>query len=287
MKKTLSVLLSVAATTAMACDPAGMSGFAPENDQYISTMSALSNMTEADFNGVIEKFESVYSPIISAMGERLVVNRRWTDGTVNAYADRKGGTFNVTMFGGLARHQFMSKEGFAMVLCHEVGHHVGGAPKIESYFGPSWASNEGQADYFAGAKCMRKFLDGDNNREIADTLTLPESVKLNCYASFTSDDDRAICERVAHAGFDLALVLNNLRSGSTNPDFDTPDSSVVSKTDDAHPAAQCRLDSYYQGAICEVSHTADPDQRDAERNYCTRAQHFDAGLRPLCWYKPN
>jgi hypothetical protein len=33
------------------------------------------------------------------------------------------------MFGGLARHELVTDDGFMMVVCHETGHHLGGAPR--------------------------------------------------------------------------------------------------------------------------------------------------------------
>jgi Zn-dependent protease with chaperone function len=54
------------------------------------------------------------------------------------------------MFGGLARDPLVTKDGFSAVICHEIGHHIAGAPRK----GFSWASNEGQADYFATTKCL-------------------------------------------------------------------------------------------------------------------------------------
>ena len=148
--------------------------FLPENDKYIGVdqQSNLGGLDEAQFNAVIDEVEAIYKPIVAAKGGTLNVKRLWTDGTVNASAQRQGSTYVVNMYGGLARHQAVTADGFALVVCHEIGHHIGGSPvyggKPSQANGSggwgggggggsnSWASNEGQSDYFANTKCLRK-----------------------------------------------------------------------------------------------------------------------------------
>ncbi|MCB0414215.1 MAG: hypothetical protein KDD50_07770, partial [Bdellovibrionales bacterium] len=122
-------------------------GIVPDNDLYIPPFSFFSlddptGITEEQFNAVIDKTEAVYKDIIAEMGGDLQFQRNWDDGTVNAFANREGDTWLVAMFGGLARHFTITEDAFMMVVCHELGHHIGGAPK---YNGDDWASNEGQA----------------------------------------------------------------------------------------------------------------------------------------------
>ena len=61
-------------------------------------------------------------------------------------------------------------DGMALVACHEMGHHMGGAPKIDGWYGSSWATNEGGADYYGTLKCARRFFAGDDNASIVKTL---------------------------------------------------------------------------------------------------------------------
>ena len=89
-------------------------------------------MTQETFNAVIDSVETIYAPIVAEYGGRLKVERKWDDGTANAYAQRSGSTYKVSMFGGLARHETITPDGFALVVCHEIGHHIGGAPKKAS-----------------------------------------------------------------------------------------------------------------------------------------------------------
>ena len=84
------------------------------------------------------------------------------------------------MFGGLARHKLVTPDGFALVACHEMGHHLGGAPRRGG-----WASNEGQSDYYATTKCARRIWAEDNNAaimqdRISKGLEISEKAQQEC-----------------------------------------------------------------------------------------------------------
>ena len=127
-------------------------GVLPENDMKIpvgfkTLNGTTAGLTEIEFNAVLDRLEKMYAPVIAKAGGNLKINRLWTDSTVNASAEQRGRTWLLNMYGGMARHPFMTVEGFATVACHELGHHLGGAPKIASWFGMNdWATNEGGAD---------------------------------------------------------------------------------------------------------------------------------------------
>ncbi|EQC49417.1 peptidase, M48 domain protein [Bacteriovorax sp. BSW11_IV] len=283
----MTILASLLGTPAFACDMDGKTGIVEKNDLYIPVgEKSNGGITEAEFNEIIEKVEGIYAPIIEAKGKTLQIVRNWTDGTVNAYARQIGNTWEVQMFGGLARHETITRDGFATVVCHEIGHHLGGAPKKASWWGSSWASNEGQADYFGTSKCLRKFMEKDNNEEIVANLEVPAFATEKCAANFKDAADLAMCQRGAMAGMSLANLFRALRNMSSELKFETPDSKVVSKTDDNHPAPQCRLDTYFQGALCDQDHYSDVDESDATIGTCNRSQDYVDGVRPLCWYKP-
>ena len=51
----------------------------------------------------------------------------------------------------------LNLEQFLFIYCHELGHFIGGAP-FKKNPGSTWASTEGQADYWATSVCLRRTL---------------------------------------------------------------------------------------------------------------------------------
>ena len=246
---------------------------------------AQGGLTEQQFNDVLDRIEKLYGDEIHQAGGNLKMNRLWNDETVNASAQRYGGTWVVNMYGGLARHPEVTIEGFALVACHETGHHLGGAPKIHGWFGDDWATNEGGADYFATLKCLRRFFAEDDNKAITANAGVEVFAHETCKSQFTSEKDQLVCERVTLAGQSVAGLFMNLRKERTRPNFDTPDTRIVRRMNDNHPATQCRMDTYFSGAVCHVDHSVANSDKDYKQGACVEG--VDAvGYRPRCWFKP-
>lgn len=287
-KQGLLLVSLLSAIPTIACTPDGVEGFVPDNNLKISVNAKrFGGITEQQFNNLITKYETLYSPIVKSYGGNLVIDRKWTDGTVNAYAQQLGTTWKVSMFGGLARHNTITEDGFALVICHEIGHHIGGAPRKVSAWGSAWASNEGQSDYFATMKCLRRGWERDNNEEIVSKMDVPDTLRKACSEQHLWNQDYYTCIRGGMAGMSVAKLFQSLRNSTVEPKFDTPDQRVVSVTDDNHPATQCRLDTYFQGALCEVSHHEDMTSTSEVTGTCHASLGHTIGKRPLCWFKPS
>jgi hypothetical protein len=283
----LAALVAVTAfsmKSAIACDQHGITGILPENNMRISVFQkfGVSGIDEKGFNAIIDRVSQFYAPIIQQKGGILKVNRLWTNDTVNASANRNGKYWELNMYGGLARHEAITEDGFMLVVCHELGHHLGGAPK---YSGMNWAANEGQADYFGVLKCMKRVLSVENNIAVMANRPIEPTVKASCDRVFRDDQERALCSRIGMAGKSLADLFASF--GGSAPKFETPDKTVVKVTYDAHPKSQCRLDTYFQGTLCPRAFLDDVSETDPTRGVCTKADGFTFGTRPLCWYKPG
>ncbi len=276
---TLFFLLLTFGTVNATTNTIAFDKFMPENNLWISEDDkATNNMTEATFNRIINEIGKVYAPVVAKRGAKLVFERNWKDGTVNAYASQTGTIWKVAMFGGLARSPEVTEDGFAMVVCHELGHHLGGAPK---YGDADWASNEGQSDYWATLKCFRKVYGKEDSvkKLEMEAIEIPETVKSECSKVYNKENDVALCIRSSMGGISLATLLAFNR---TIPTVDTPDLSVVTSTSDTHPEAQCRLDTYFAGALCTISASVDVSDIDAKIGTC----NIGKASRPKCWYKP-
>jgi len=64
----------------------------------------------------------------------------------NAQAFLDGKLKRVRLYGGLVRHRKIGSAGLAVVLAHETGHHLGGAPYLQYY---KWLSSEERATEWA------------------------------------------------------------------------------------------------------------------------------------------
>lgn len=275
--KMLSAVSLVLALGSVSLAHTGTTECVPKNDLRISESFNLSGITKEEFEAVLDQVEKTYAPIVKEHGATLDVVRSWDDDTINAQAWQTGKTWHIEMFGGLARHKETTIDGMALVACHELGHHLGGVPRIQ------WASNEGQSDYFGSLKCLRKIWAKDSNEEIVSKLEIPETVTKKCSAEHKQANDIAICQRGAMAGMALGRLLGSL-GGDKMPNFDTPDSKVVKKTNNNHPKAQCRLDTYYAGSVCKVDANIDVSDSDSEVGVCSRKFGETVGVRPLCWF---
>lgn len=301
MRKLLVSLSLVLGSVCFAAPLAGQSGvrsFMPENRLNLrDNPNRIANITEEQFNQIIDDIMKLYVPIAKAHGAELVVDKNWKDNTVNAYASQSGKTWKVAMFGGLARRPEVTPDGFAMVVCHELGHHFGGY----AFYGSDWASSEGNSDYFATQTCAKMIWGNQQplNRRWARFDDTPASVKEKCAAAWKDENARGWCHRTAIAGLSLANLLAALEGGGKAPKFETPDPSTVNRTSTTHPHAQCRLDTYFQGALCtkiydpkvipgrgNSSGQSSAAAETVSAQYsCYAQEKFQIGIRPSCWFK--
>ena len=214
-------------------------------------------ITESEFNLAIQVALTKMTPEVKKhLDKKLIIEGRWMDGTIDAYATRDDDNNAViVMNGGLARHPGMTFNAFLVLICHEVGHHLGGAPKIlRGNSGlRSWSSAEGQADYYATSKCLPTFFD-----------TLYD-----------------LKESVTSASLTVSKVFASLMKGTQEPQLGNIDSSTVATTIYTHPKPQCRLDTYLAGASCEIDPDVPFDAVNPQIGACTR----DKGIRPSCWFQ--
>lgn len=270
--------------------------FLPPNNLHLQDSAMFApNMTEEEFNQIVDEAVAIYKPIAKKHGGTLTANKRWSDGTVNASANQFFGSWSINMYGGLARRPEVTPDGFALVVCHELGHHFGGFP-----FASGWAGDEGQSDYFATQSCARQIWGTQTLVNATFRETALPIVKEKCDAVWSIVEEQNLCYRTAMAGESLAVLLGALRDGPV-PSFETPDTSVVTATDHQHPDAQCRLDTYFAGSLCKANfdqnlipgrkHPKGQGSLDAESEAasvsCTASGTFEIGLRPTCWFKPR
>lgn len=259
----------------LACDD----GFVKQNTRQIPVDSVYANdMTEKEFKEAGKQFEKFFGPELERdHNAELQVFTSWSSNTVNAYAERDEDAWLITVYGGIARHKAITIDGLKLIFCHELGHHLGGYPKKSTN---KWSSAEGQSDYFATTKCLRKLWANENNELALKDVIVPEIVKEKCAGSF-------LCQRMSMAGKSVALLIQDLDHDSIEPKFDTPDPLVVRAINYMHPFSQCRLDTFFNGSLCKVSQDVNFDDDDETTGACHRRNGDLSGLRPLCWFVPR
>jgi hypothetical protein len=253
-------MLKILMVFVLACSSFAAFADLPQNDLWKQDTGFAANFTEKEFNAAIKELQTLYAPIIANFGAKLSIKGDWKDSTVNAYASQSGNVWNVQMFGGLARRPEMTIDSFKLVICHELGHHVGGAPAS------GWASFEGQADIYATHVCGKKIF-----------ANYSQTVKVNKFCTQGNDNDKIACTVNLNAAQSLANLLAAL-GGDSQPSYDTFDPSEVEETSSAHAQPQCRLDSYFAGEMCNMpwDDKVIPENLNA---FC--------GNRPRCWFYPG
>ena len=188
----------------------------PKNDIKIpsNTFGILSGMSQARFNEILDHVTRVFEPIVSSRGGVLDLRKMWNKNDVNAQAYRQGNRWVVEIWGGMARHREMTELGLYLITCHELGHHMGGAP-LQVRNGNTWASDEGQSDYYAALKCFRELFS--SNPQQIDVENNP-TIRQSCEENWSTTDEIAFCERSASGGLALAKLIYDLDLNSPGRD---------------------------------------------------------------------
>lgn len=96
--------------------------------------------------------QSVHENFIPHLGQDLVIVFQPLNPRINAEIKMKDNQLVLELFGGMLTHSRMNEHSFQLLLCHELGHALGGPP-LKSKTG--WSSTEGQSDYYSGQTCAR------------------------------------------------------------------------------------------------------------------------------------
>lgn len=281
MLKKILILTSVASYNVLAMS-------FPSNDMKISTrIKSVGGITLLEFNRSIDNFEVIMRNFVNERtGKKLVIEKDWENESVNAHATLDESDNPVIIVnGGIARHPEMNVDGLYFILCHELGHHLGGAPK--QFRGTStkrsWSSAEGQADYFASSKCLPYFFSKLNETKNVDVHFSEKSLSI---VDEVCQD--YVCRRSIFAGQVYANVYASVKRSFKTPSLETPAWEVVRRTNFKHPSAQCVLDTVSAGAYCDETRGLDFDNSDYKIGSCFRVEESEnaRGARPRCWFSP-
>ena len=153
----------------------------------------------------------------------------------------------------------MTADAYAAMLCHEMGHLLGGKPYSESTLKPTaeWVSNtpsssEGQSDYFSAA-CLKNMFSADKEFDVSKIAVSARIINL-CAAKYLNVADEIICLRSVKSGFELMVYIASIyeqygpNSNMPRPSMDLSEADGVS-ANGMYPTLQCRFDTFVAGAL--------------------------------------
>lgn len=239
------------------------------------TTLAQAQITEAEMSYIQREFLEEFAPDMADLNETLYVNRApasmpkiwWETSYINAsYVTRLEGNTRehlLYVMGGYARLPGMTVDGVIAVLCHELGHGIGGAPhKLRDSDQVGTVSTEGQSDYWGYKVCLPRMFSKVPPKSQPIALT-PQIAKI-CQRQVTNEVSVETCYRF-YAVMEVEreyFAKHILNPGPT--DYETPDKTVVDQVDltpDHYPSLQCRVDTMIAG--------------------------FFQNERPRCWFTTN
>lgn len=157
----------------------------------------------------------------------------------------------ISFWGGLYRHEKMTSKTWAFSVCHEIGHILGGTPRV-NLEGLEWGSSEGQADYYAAGKCLKIYY-----------AKMYEKLQINL------PQEKWIKKEIIQTAKEFSDFINFEANDENN--FSSIFKKDLTKVEltifDDYPSNQCRIDTIIAGALC--------------KNWpCLTGR----GKRPSCWY---
>ena len=192
------------------------------------------------------KFYSITSEIYKLFSQtNILVNYEWDKPYFTAYAHEESAhNFSINFWGGLARIPDMLEETWAFIVCHELGHILGGEPHL-SIETLRWASSEGQSDYFAAQICLPRYFKSKIKSNIEQQDYLPFELGL-CLKRYEKTEDQSICLQILRAqrGF---VAINRYMQNDEDYEFNR---EVEFNNNSSMPTLQCRMNTITDGATC-------------------------------------
>lgn len=197
----------------------------------MASQVAFAQINDAQsFNSVITDVVSIYD---GELPSERKVDINWESETKNASAGYVRGKVTLTFHGGFVRSNKLTKDAFAIIVCHEVGHIIGGYPKVmptQKY------TSEGQSDYFAATDCIKKYFVQTKEFSDVDLSGIDEVVIAKCKQDI-------LCLRGLAAIRDVSIIY--------------PGSHINAKTKEVsrftifndYPSSQCRVDTLKAGLL--------------------------------------
>lgn len=199
--------------------------------------SKLTDLKHETIEKLMKSFEHHFSPLVERQGRKLYLILNWESDRVIAEAKRPVTTdWEIILHGGAIRSKELGEAEISLILCHELGHHLGGKPTASM---EGWSACEGQADYWSSLECVKNFWSLQKDSMV--------SVEAQKWCEKNSSPD-PYCGKFAQTALNITRFYGQFQP-SGYPGLDTVDSSIPPRTFFGHPTPQCRLDTLMSGYL--------------------------------------
>lgn len=211
-----------------------------------------------------------YQDQIKNKGGNFTWSFDWSNPYLGAGSTFFDNTYSVVLWGGMIRAPGSDFEVLAVMLCHELGHILGGEPyqRFGENAEQDWSSAEGQSDWFAATQCLPKVF-----RHFKDTNFIQNNFNLELAPVCQKTQNPYLCNwirNVSQKFSDYLYEHYTKRDGITERPSLLVDAKEVAEQTivGSYPSPQCRLDTLKLGAECAASD-------ETSSITCER---------PACWY---
>lgn len=259
-------------------------------DEVITLDKASKKMGDYQYvENLFNKFQTLYRDQFESLGGRLTFIIDRDSDVVNAHVKREGSLWKIIVNAGLIDHRHTTNGVLQMILCHEIGHHIGGQPYKSGQ--NDWVSVEGQADYFATTSCLKKLFKRfpkEAPRTLDFSRTVAEQMREHCKKSRGNKLESQLCEKIimiSKQTTDFLYKIGHTRRGprGVRAKYENFDETIVQVTMEQHPNRQCRLDTFIAGALCNQGAEQSFHEncyRDSKKGSLVSRNAY----RPFCWF---
>lgn len=214
------------------------------------------------YANIRSKFFSIYAPIVKVERQvdlKVLLNKEMPLVAAGVSLYKENAVIEIGK--DIHRQSAMTPDAYAAMLCHEVGHLLGGKPYSEITLKPTvqWvsstpSSSEGQSDYFSAA-CLKNMFSAFKEFNVSE-VAVSARIKNICAAKYSNVADENICLRSVKSGFDLMMYIASIYeqfgpdSNMPRPNMDLTEADGVS-ANTMYPTLQCRFDTYVAGALLQ------------------------------------
>jgi len=245
---------------------------------FLCFSNTFGKVSEKEFEFISEAIQSIYSDEIKNEVDELdFILSKDSQKKANAFAKRRKDKWEITVVSSLLDLKSVTPATLGMIMCHEMGHFMGGAPyvvgrPITSVLrgrAPRKMSCEGQADFFGSSDCFKKLVKRLpwilNVLKIYPAL---DEITKNC-------DGDETCKQLIYASYETVLTYQELLTQygvheGFQGHMDTLDSDRTLDFVGEYPSLECRFHTFVNGILCPSLNS----------NECVDMKWS----RPACWY---